>query len=320
MGRANDTELFFEALRQDSLSMMSKVAKSDLHNHVGRGGSQEYLAINKGITITPNTNPFDSLQEMQSWFEQNIKKYYSGLNGYLERVKASFVQAKNDSITVLSMSYGVDEIDQVGGMDNFIHIMNDYQRIIPNTYFIPELVLFRKNNLEEDSEKLEHILNYGYFKAVDWQGDETRRKLGDIIPMFRIVKKHGLILRAHVGEFGDARCIRECVEQLEINEIHHGINAISDKSLLRYLSENNIKCNVCPTSNIMLKRSESYKKHQIRSLFDAGVKVTINTDDLCIFNASVSQEYFNLYKAGVFNKEELESIRQEGLSLKAYQV
>jgi adenosine deaminase len=314
MDKTKDKAHFFEALDNNSLSLMCKVPKSDLHNHVGRGGSQDYLASNKGISITPNSTPFNSLQEMQSWFENNIKKHCTGLNGYLERVKASFIQAKNDTIKVLSMSYGLDEIDILGGMDNFISIMKDYQELIPGTHFLPELVLFRHSDIDQDSKRLEAILDYNYFKSVDWQGDENSRKIEEIIPLFRIAKNHHLLLRAHVGEFGDAKCIRECVEQLELNELHHGINAIEDESLLSFLSDNKIRCHVCPTSNIMLKRSKSYKEHPIRKLFDAGIKVTINTDDLCIFNASASQEYINLYNAKVFSKDELECIRQEGLT------
>lgn len=315
----NAKELFFDALKNDSLELMRDVPKSDLHNHVGRGGSQDYLAANKGVTIKPTTTYFDTLQDMQNWFENNIKIYYPGLDGYLERVKASFIQAKDDSIKVLSMSYGLDEIVQLGGMDVFIRIMNNYQKLAPNTNFYPELVLFRHNDIWQDSENLERILNYNYFKSVDWQGNENTRNIADIIPMFKIAKNHHLVLRAHVGEFGNAQCIRECVEKLELNEIHHGINVVEDKSLMKYLADNSIQCNVCPTSNIMLKRSESYEKHQIRKLFDAGIKVTINSDDLSIFNSSVSQEFLKLYKAQVFNKDELECIRQQGLCyMKSY--
>ena len=67
-------------------------------------------------------------------------------------------------------------------------------------------------------------------------------------------------------------------------------------------------------SNIMLKRSESYGSHPIRILVDAGVPVTINTDDLAVFNATVSDEYMNLYKHQVFSVEELNLIRVNGLN------
>jgi adenosine deaminase len=48
-------------------------------------------------------------------------------------------------------------------------------------------------------------------------------------------------------------------------------------------------------------------------LFDNGVKVTINTDDMVIFNQSASEEYLNLYRAGLFSAEELNTIRENGL-------
>jgi hypothetical protein len=59
MDELKEKELFFEALDTDSLTLMHKVSKSDLHNHVGRGGSQDYLATNKGITIAPNSTPLN---------------------------------------------------------------------------------------------------------------------------------------------------------------------------------------------------------------------------------------------------------------------
>lgn len=64
----------------------------------------------------------------------------------------------------------------------------------------------------------------------------------------------------------------------------------------------------------MLSRVEDYKIHPIRVLYDNGIKVTINSDDMLIFDQSVSEEFFNLYNAGVFNAEELNEIRENALS------
>ena len=83
----------------------------------------------------------------------------------------------------------------------------------------------------------------------------------------------------------------------------------------KWISDNNIMLNVCPSSNVALCRAESIKKHPIRKLFDHGIKVTINTDDLMIFGQSVSDEYMNLYRESVFSPDELETIRQNGLSV-----
>jgi adenosine deaminase len=71
-----------------------------------------------------------------------------------------------------------------------------------------------------------------------------------------------------------------------------------------------------PTSNLKLKRVKSLETHPARILFDNGVKITINSDDIMIFNQSVSDEFFNLYKAKLFLPEELDIIRLNGLNEK----
>jgi adenosine deaminase len=103
------------------------------------------------------------------------------------------------------------------------------------------------------------------------------------------------------------------VEVLELDEVHHGIAVASSPQIMKWLAEHKIQLNVCPTSNLMLGLVDSYEKHPIRKLFDYGIPVTINSDDLLIFNQSVSQEYFNLFKCGLMTVDELNLIRESGL-------
>ena len=62
-----------------------------------------------------------------------------------------------------------------------------------------------------------------------------------------------------------------------------------------------------------LGRAESYARHPIRTLYDHGVRVTVNTDDLIAFDQGVSDEFLNLYRAGTFTAEELDEIRRNSL-------
>lgn len=62
------------------------------------------------------------------------------------------------------------------------------------------------------------------------------------------------------------------------------------------------------------KNTKSYETHQIRRLFDYSIPVTINTVDLLIFNAVVSQDYLNLYNSGLMTANELNIIQETGLS------
>ena len=114
-------------------------------------------------------------------------------------------------------------------------------------------------------------------------------------------------------EFGGAEEVRRTVEVLDLDEVQHGIGAAESVEVMRWLSENQIQLNVCPTSNVMLDAVRDLASHPIRALYDNGVPVTINTDDLMIFGQSVSEEYRNLYRAGVFSVQELEDIRRASL-------
>lgn len=100
---------------------------------------------------------------------------------------------------------------------------------------------------------------------------------------------------------------------MELDEVHHGIAAAKSEFVMKWLANHKIQLNVCPTSNIKLQVVESYSTHPIRILYDNGIPVTINTDDMSVFNQSVSQEYLNLYKSGLMNADELDFIRKTGL-------
>ena len=133
-------------------------------------------------------------------------------------------------------------------------------------------------------------------------------------PVYRAAKAKGLRLKAHVGEWGTADDVWQAVEELELDEVQHGIAAATSPTVMRFLADHRIRLNVCPTSNVMLGRVESIAAHPIRALFDAGVIVTINSDDVLMFGSSVSDEYLKLYDAGVFSAAELDEIRLNGLS------
>jgi len=106
----------------------------------------------------------------------------------------------------------------------------------------------------------------------------------------------------------------EAVEELELNEVHHGIAATQSVQIMKWLADNKIQLNVCPTSNIMLKLVDSYANHPIRKLYDYAIPITINTDDLLIFNQNISQEYLNLFNCNLMNVDELDVIRKTGLN------
>lgn len=303
-----------QALAENSISKLMLVPKSDIHTHGGKGGRIKYFAEWANALIKPPERPFNDLNDMKLWYHSNIKIHDNGIEGYLKRLEAAFVQAKEDHITVFSLSFNIETIDYLGGIDTFINTL-DYlhQTYAPETQYLPELSLFRECDVNQTYDRVEEILNKRWFKSIDICGDELAQPIRNFQKIYRMAQRYGIKLKVHVGEFGTADDVMEAVELLELSEVHHGIAAAKSKDIMKWLAKHRIQLNICPTSNIMLNRVSSYTGHPIKELLGNGIPVTINTDDLMIFDSSVSDEYLKLYNNKVFSADELEIIRQTGL-------
>lgn len=302
---------FEEALIKNDIERLQEIPKSDVHNHAGRGGAIKDLSKN----IQPPSKYFDSLDDMQDWFVDHVKRYCPpGIDGYLYRVEAAFKQAARDQIERLSLSFGSGEIHALGGIQAFSKvIVSMKEQYIPDHVFIPELSLLRGAISDEEIDELKAIIDYGYFQSLDICGNEMKGSLKPYQRLYRYAKDKGIMLKAHIGEFGSSEDVKRGVEILELDEIHHGIAAADSYDVMKFLADHQIILNICPTSNIMLKRVKKYADHPIGILYDEGVNVTINTDDLAIFNASVSEEYLHLYNHDVLSAKALNNIRLGGL-------
>lgn len=301
-----------KALENNNLQEMRRIPKGDLHNHITRGGNKRYIEEWSGVKI-PHCPKFNDLKEMNMWNAQNVKPLLQGRQGYEKRIEAAFVQAMMDGINTLHMSVTMGEEEfYSNSIENLIGAIKEiHQKLAPEINFIPEIAFVSYSPIDEVDAKLDEFLSYDYFKSMDMFGNEFAAP--SFKKVFRKAKAKGLILKAHVGEFGTEELVREAAEELELDQVQHGIAAANSKSVMRWLSDNKIQLNVCPTSNVLLCRVEDYKSHPIRALYDNGIKVTINSDDMLIFDQSVSEEFFNLYKAKVFTASELNEIRENAL-------
>lgn len=120
-------------------------------------------------------------------------------------------------------------------------------------------------------------------------------------------------LKAHVGEWGAADDVWRAVDLLGLDEVQHGIAASTSHQVMRALANAGVRLNLCPTSNVKLGRVSRLKDHPIRVLFDAGVNVTVNTDDPLIFGCTLSGEFLARYEAGAMTAQELDVIRRRAL-------
>jgi adenosine deaminase len=96
---------------------------------------------------------------------------------------------------------------------------------------------------------------------------------------------------AHAGEVVGAASIWGAVDALGAERLGHGIRSVDDPKLLGYLRERRVVLDVCPTSNVRTGAVTSLAAHPLRRLYDAGVRVTINSDDPIFFATTMNDEY-----------------------------
>lgn len=122
-------------------------------------------------------------------------------------------------------------------------------------------------------------------------GDERMHHPKDFAPAFTIARDAGLGITNHAGEFGGPESVIATLDYLGATRIGHGVRSIEDPKLVERLVRDNIVLEVCPGSNIALGVYESFAAHPLRQLDEAGVIVTINSDDPPFFATSLHHEY-----------------------------
>lgn len=108
---------------------------------------------------------------------------------------------------------------------------------------------------------------------------------------FRKAGAAGLRRTVHAGESSGPEGVRDAIELLQADRIDHGVRAMEDPSLVALLAERQIPLGVCPSSNLALKVYASLDVHPIELLRQAGVPVSINTDDPSLLATSLPHEY-----------------------------
>jgi len=107
----------------------------------------------------------------------------------------------------------------------------------------------------------------------------------------------GYLTVAHAGEEGPPEYIWEAIKLLHVSRIDHGVASLEDPNLVEYLAEKRLPLTMCPLSNLKLKVVKSLEVHPLKKLMDAGVVVTVNSDDPAYFGGYVNENYLAISKA-----------------------
>lgn len=141
--------------------------------------------------------------------------------------------------------------------------------------------------------------------GVGLDSSETGNPPSKFSKVFEKARSLGFLPVAHAGEEGPPEYIWEALNDLKVLRIDHGVRCLEDKKLMDELVKRQIPLTVCPLSNIRLGIFNSMEKHNIKRMLDAGLNVSVNSDDPAYFSGDVNENLLAVQKAFNLTKEEI---------------
>jgi adenosine deaminase len=151
-----------------------------------------------------------------------------------------------------------------------------------------------------------------YVVGFQMAGDEENFPAGDFKEAYDIAAEAGLGCTVHAGEWAGPESVRAALE-LPVTRIGHGVRSIEDPALVEELAARQTVLECCPTSNVVLDLFRSYEDHPLPRLMEAGVMVTLASDDPPYFGASIGGEYAICRERYGFDDDRLRTITRTAI-------
>ena len=159
------------------------------------------------------------------------------------------------------------------------------------------LCFLRHLSADEAMNALETALPYKEsIAAVGLDSSELGHPPAKFTEVFARARREGWLTVAHAGEEGPPAYIYEALDMLKVRRIDHGVRSDEDSSLVERLVREQIPLTVCPLSNVKLRVVERIADHNLKRLLDAGVCVTVNSDDPAYFGGYLVENYLAVHQ------------------------
>jgi adenosine deaminase len=126
--------------------------------------------------------------------------------------------------------------------------------------------------------------------------------------VFARARAEGLNAVAHAGEEGPPEYIRDALDLLKVQRVDHGVRCLEDPELVARLREERIPLTVCPLSNVKLRVFDRLHDHNLRDLLDAGLAVSIHSDDPAYFGGYIGENFAATQKALGLDREQVRAL------------
>ncbi len=123
--------------------------------------------------------------------------------------------------------------------------------------------------------------------------------------VYREAREQGFVAVAHAGEEGPPAYVCEALDDLQVKRIDHGNRALEDEKLVQRLVRDQVPMTVCPLSNKRLQVCPDLTQHPLRRMLNAGLLVTVNSDDPSYFGGYITENFLAIQSSLDLNKHEI---------------
>jgi adenine deaminase len=302
-----------------NLAWIQGLPKAELHLHIEGSLEPELMfALAKRNKLTL---PYENVEAVRNAYHfDNLQSfldiYYAGASvliteqDFFDLAWAYFQKAKTDGVIHCELFFDPQTHTARGiAFATFINGLVAAQNKAQDELGISSSLIMcflRHLSQEEAFATLALAKPYvGYISAVGLDSAELGHPPEKFKEVFSACRELGLRCVAHAGEEGPAQYIWNALQFLEAERIDHGVRAIDDPALMRLLARHQVPLTVCPLSNIKLKVFDSMAQHNIKTMLEAGLCVTINADDPSYFGGYVADNYLACAEALQMDKQQL---------------
>jgi len=289
--------------------------KTDLHAHMALSAPFKTYELLAGRELVKPKKKYRDLKEFLDYVHMDVLPAFENADATRTILKESLNVMVNAGVNYTELSF--DLVCALAAGQQWDEFVEDCKSIINELsgkiVVVPELGVRRESEEGFWRREVPKALNTGFFRSIDLYGDESAASVDQYIDYFNWGRDAGAKIKFHIGEISDPEKIKYEIRKINPDAIQHGVRASEDQEAMEMIANRGINVNVCPTSNVCLSVTKDYRTHPIRALFDAGCRVTLNSDDYSVFGVTANDEYRIMYEEGIFNLEELEQIRVNGI-------
>ncbi|WP_114010257.1 adenosine deaminase [Cohaesibacter intestini] len=300
-------------------ALIDRLPKAELHLHIeGTLEPDLMLALAKRNKVTL---PYESVEDVAKAYEFDclqdfLDLYYLGMSvlqteqDFHDLTWAYLLKVHADGLTHVEMFFdpqahtdrGIAFETVLGG------IVSALERAEKELKITSKLIMCFLRHLPEEQafdaldcacKHKEHIF------AVGLDSSEKGFPPPLFERVFAAARKEGFTPVAHVGEEGTAENVREGLDLLKIERVDHGNRALDDPALIKRLAKQQTPLTMCPLSNLRLKGIPTIGDSPVKKAMDAGLLVTVNSDDPSYFGGYLNDNYRAVHQALDLNEQDI---------------